>query len=233
MRAWDKLPENIRCSEVLPYYEELRKHRFALSVKRGLDIVTALLLLVILSPVLLIIGLLVLFTSPGGILFCQRRVTAYGRVFQIYKFRTMVKNAERLGSQVTAAGDARITKAGRFLRKVRLDELPQLVNILKGDMTIVGTRPEVEKYVSAYQKEMLATLLLPAGVTSEASIAYKDEEKLLSRTADEKELDAVYINRILPDKMKYNLKYIRHFSLRTDVKLVFKTITAVLKGEET
>ncbi len=232
MRTWNKLPEHIRCGEVWPYYEELKKHRTALLIKRGMDIIIALLLLLLLSPVMLVISLLVLFTSPGGILFCQRRVTTYGRVFKIYKFRTMIKNAERFGGQVTAAGDARITRAGRFLRKVRLDELPQLVNILKGDMTIVGTRPEVEKYVSAYQKEMLATLLLPAGVTSEASIAYKDEEKLLSPAADEKELDTVYINQILPDKMKYNLDYIKHFSLKTDAKLIFKTVKAVLTREE-
>lgn len=225
MRAWDDLPEELRCEEVRKYYEELKKHRKGLFLKRVIDVAVAIVLLILLSPVLLIISLVIVVSSPGGVLFRQRRVTTYGRVFTIYKFRTMVKNADRMGSQVTAKGDARITKTGHFLRKVRLDELPQLINILKGDMSLVGTRPEVEKYVASYDKEMRATLLMRAGVTSEASITYRDEAKLLALGGN---IDEIYIKQVLPEKMKYNLDYVRHFSIGRDLKLIIKTVIAVL-----
>ena len=179
MKAFKDLPENLRTEEVRPYYEALQKHRGSLVLKRIFDFVVSLVLFCILLPFMIVIGILVGTTSRGGVFFCQERVTTYGRTFKIIKFRTMVANAEKLGSQVTTNQDSRVTAVGRFLRKVRLDELPQVINIIKGDMSFVGTRPEVPRYVKGYTKEMMATLLLPAGVTSEASIEYKDEERLL------------------------------------------------------
>ena len=156
----------------------------------------------------------------------QTRVTTYGREFRIFKFRSMVQNADKKGSQVTTKCDGRITRIGRILRKYRLDELPQLLNILNGDMSFVGTRPEVVKYVRHYTSEMRATLLLPAGVTSMTSIEYKDEEKLLESVED---ADDIYIHQILPEKMKYNLKALEKFNFLEDLKTMFRTVLAVLK----
>lgn len=224
MRKWEKLPDELRTEAVLPYYEHLRKHRTALGFKRGLDLFLACVLTLVLSPVMLVIGLLVGVTSPGGVFFCQERVTAYGRHFRIIKFRTMVADAEQRGSQVTTEGDSRVTRVGHFLRKVRLDELPQLFNIIRGDMAIVGTRPEVPRYVAQYTEEMMATLLLPAGVTSRASIEYKDEDRLLSEGT---EVDRIYVEQVLPAKMEYNLAYMMEYSLAKDLLLMVKTVLAV------
>ena len=164
--------------------------------------------------------------SQGPVIFKQVRITTYGRKFKIYKFRTMVNNADKMGTQVTTKGDVRVTRIGKFLRKCRLDELPQLINILKGDMTFVGTRPEVEKYVVHYTNEMKATLLLPAGVTSRTSIEYKDEKRLLENAEN---ADEVYINQVLPEKMEYNLKSIKNFSIVEDIKTMFATVFAVIR----
>ena len=183
-------------------------------------------LLVLLSPVILIISIWIKTDSKGPVVFRQQRVTQYGRVFSIYKFRTMVQNAEQIGTQVTIKNDVRITKVGQKLRSCRLDEILQLVNILKGDMTFVGTRPESVKYVQAYTKEMKATLLLPAGVTSVASIQYKDEEKLLDGAED---IDWMYINRVLPDKMKYNLEELYRFNFFHELIVMVQTVVAVLR----
>ena len=183
-------------------------------------------MLVMISPILIVIGAMIKADSKGPVFFRQVRVTTYGKKFRIYKFRTMVQNAESLGTQVTTNQDARVTRMGKLLRGCRLDELPQLINILKGEMTFVGTRPEVPKYVAAYSKEMLATLLLPAGVTSRASIEYKDEEQLLS---DAEDADEVYIHEVLPQKMEYNLNAIRNFSFFGDIKTMFATVAAVIK----
>lgn len=227
MKRWEKLPEDLRTEAVRPYYDHLKKHRVALGVKRVLDVFLACILFLILLPFLVIIGILVGVTSPGGIFFCQERVTTYGRRFRIIKFRTMVADAEKRGSQVTTKGDSRVTGIGRFLRKVRLDELPQLINIIKGDMSIVGTRPEVPRYVEQYTPEMMATLLMPAGVTSKASIEYKDEERLLSSTED---VDRTYVEEVLPGKMKYNLDYIMEYSLGKDLLLMVQTVLAVWRA---
>ena len=175
---------------------------------------------------MLIIAVWIKLDSRGTVFFRQRRVTAYGRVFRIFKFRTMVSDAEKIGSQVTVNADSRVTRAGKFLRKCRLDELPQLFNVLAGDMSFVGTRPEVERYVDRYTDEMRATLLMPAGITSLASIKYKDEEKLLDGADDP---DQVYVNEVLPGKMEYNLEYIKRFNFFYDIKLMFMTFFAVLK----
>lgn len=226
MRKWDALPDFMKEEKVRPYYEALNKHRFGLALKRAVDILLSLLLFVILFPVMLVIGIVVGVTSKGGVFFCQERITAYGRHFKIIKFRTMVSDAEAKGSQVTTSGDSRVTGPGRFLRAVRLDELPQLINIIKGDMSIVGTRPEVPRYVEKYTPEMMATLLLRAGVTSKASIAYKDEERLLSAGED---VDRIYVEKVLPEKMQYNLAYLKDFSLAADFKLMIGTVLAVFR----
>ena len=191
-----------------------------------MDICVSLVLLAILLIPMGIIALMIKTDSQGPVFFRQERVTQYGKIFKIYKFRTMVDNASQLGSQVTVNNDARITRVGKLLRKYRLDEFPQLFNILAGDMTLVGTRPEVIKYVKEYSGEMYATLLLPAGLTSRTSIAYKDEDKLLK---DAKDADKVYVNEILPVKMKYNLESLRRFGVREDMTVMWNTFVSVLK----
>ena len=226
MKKWENLPGDLRVDEVRKYYEILQKHKGGLFAKRVFDVVTAGILVVILSPVLLVLSILIKVDSKGPVMFRQVRITTYGKRFRIFKFRTMVNNADKIGTQVTTKGDARITRMGKILRGCRLDELPQLFNILIGDMTFVGTRPEVGKYVATYTDEMKATLLLPAGVTSRASIEYKDEDRLLESAEN---ADEVYIEQVLPEKMKYNLKAIEQFSFWGDIKTMFATVAAVIK----
>lgn len=226
MKKWNELPEDMRISEVKEYYDILQCHKISLLAKRIFDIIVAGILLILLFPVFLVLSLMIKLDSQGPVIFKQVRITTYGRKFKIYKFRTMVNNADKMGTQVTTKGDARVTRIGKVLRKCRLDELPQLINILKGDMTLVGTRPEVEKYVVHYTNEMKATLLLPAGVTSRTSIEYKDEKRLLENAEN---ADEVYINQVLPEKMEYNLKSIKNFSFVEDIKTMFATVFAVLK----
>lgn len=190
------------------------------------DLILSCVLIVLLSPVMLILAVAIKLDSPGTVMFRQVRVTQYGKEFRIFKFRTMVQNAQQLGTQVTVKGDSRITRMGLLLRKCRLDELPQLFNILLGEMSFVGTRPEVPKYVSRYTPEMMATLLLPAGVTSQASIQYKDEDRLLENAQD---ADKTYVEQVLPGKMEYNLKSILEFSLWKDFKTMIDTVVAVVR----
>lgn len=177
---------------------------------------------------MLVIGVKIATESKGGVFYRQERVTTYGKKFKIHKFRTMVANADQIGSAVTVSGDSRITPTGAFLRKYRLDELPQVFDILSGNMSFVGTRPEVVKYVKKYKPEYLATLLLPAGITSEASIRYKDEAELLDAATD---VDKVYVNDVLPGKMKYNLESIKKFSFCREILTMFRTVFAVLGRE--
>lgn len=223
LQSWEKLPKQMQNSFVRPYYEILRKKRIELCIKRILDIFFSLVLIVILLPLFLIIAIFIKLDSQGNILFTQTRVTCNYRLFKIYKFRTMLENK---GSLLTQEGDSRITKVGTFLRKYHLDELPQLFNILLGDMTFVGARPELPYYVEKYEPEMLATLLLPTGMTSFTSIVYKDEEKLLANYKNN--LEEIYLNKIIPDKMKLNLKALLNFSLFNDFKVIIVTILAVL-----
>lgn len=225
LKNWNKLPEYMRTDEVRPYYDLLQKKRLSLFFKRVFDIVVSLIMIILCSPILLIISILIVKDSKGGVFYRQERVTQYGRVFRIFKFRTMVKNADQIGTQVTVSNDSRITKIGSKLRDCRLDELPQLFNIFLGDMTFVGTRPESVHYVKSYTNEMYATLLLPAGVTSEASIQYKDEADLLNQADD---VDSVYINEVLPEKMKYNLNSIKEFSFFKEIATMLRTVFAVL-----
>ena len=158
----------------------------------------------------------------------QERVTTYGKHFMIHKFRTMVDKADKMGSAVTVRNDLRVTEVGKKLRNLRLDELPQLFDVLSGNMSFVGTRPEVTKYVDKYEPEYMATLLLPAGITSEASIRYKDEYELLSAADD---VDRVYMEEVLPEKMKWNLKSVKEFSLGSEIATMFRTVLAVLGKE--
>ena len=226
VRKWEELPEKMRTREVRRYYNIIVRHSGWFKVKRVMDICVSLVLLAILLIPMGIIALMIKTDSQGPVFFRQERVTQYGKIFKIYKFRTMVDNASQLGSQVTVNNDARITRVGKLLRKYRLDEFPQLFNILSGDMTLVGTRPEVIKYVKEYSGEMYATLLLPAGLTSRTSIAYKDEDKLLK---DAKDADKVYVDEILPVKMKYNLESLRRFGVREDMTVMWNTFVSVLK----
>ena len=226
LKDWEQLPEKLQLAEVKPYYEVLKKKKLSLILKRIFDIVVSFIMLIILSPVFVFLGIAIKIDSKGPVFFRQERITQYGKTFKIFKFRTMVNNAEKLGTQVTVGNDARITKVGKFIRDCRLDEIAQLLNILTGDMTFVGTRPEVRKYVNHYTKEMMATLLLPAGVTSLASIYYKDEAKLLDKSNNP---DKTYIEEVLPGKMKYNLQSIREFNFFEDIKTMIKTVVAVIK----
>ena len=226
LEKWEKIPEWIRQPEVREYYDILAKKKGSLFLKRIFDILLALILFIILLIPMIIIAIYIKTDSRGPVFYRQRRVTTYGREFRIHKFRTMVTNAEQIGTAVTVGEDPRITKAGHFLRKTRLDELPQLIDVLEGTMTFVGTRPEAVKYVEHYTPAMRATLLLPAGITSEASILYKDEAELLENAED---ADRTYIEEILPAKMEYNLQSIRNFSLLNDLRTMFATVGAVLK----
>ncbi len=229
LKSWDSLPEQMRNEQVRPYYEVLQKKRASLVMKRCFDVVVSALMLLLLSPVFLVLAIAIKLDSPGPVFYRQVRVTQYGKQFRIFKFRSMVSNADQIGTQVTVGNDSRITRVGKFIRKCRLDEICQLIDILRGTMTFVGTRPEVPKYVAAYTPEMLATLLLPAGVTSEASILYKDEDRLLDAAQD---VDATYIQEVLPGKMQYNLQAIRAFSFWGDIRTMFRTVFAVLSPEK-
>ena len=225
LKKWEELPENLRTDAVRPYYDLLAKRRGSLALKRCFDVVVSAMMLLVLAPVFLVLAIAIKLDSPGPVFYRQVRVTQYGKEFRIFKFRSMVSDADKRGSLVTVSGDSRITRVGKVIRKCRLDELCQLIDIFRGTMTFVGTRPEVPKYVAAYTPEMMATLLLPAGVTSEASILYKDEAELLDAAED---VDAVYIRDVLPGKMKYNLDALKNFSFFSDIATMFRTVFAVL-----
>ena len=227
LRKWDDLPSGIRREEVRPYYCSLQKKAVSLHFKRIMDVIFSAVLLTVSAPVFLILAVLIKRDSRGPVFFRQERVTQYGKLFRIYKFRTMSVGADHRGTQVTLKNDCRITNVGRVLRKYRLDELPQLMNILAGDMTFVGTRPEVPDYVRKYRPDMRATLLLPAGVTSEASIYFKDEGRLLECAED---AEQVYLTEILPQKMAYNLEQLKGFSIWRDFKTLVHTVIQVARG---
>ena len=225
-KSWQELPNDMRCEAVRSYYDILvSKHR-DLMIKSVFDRLMAAILLIVLSPIFLLLAVWIKLDSEGPVFFRQERVTQYGKSFRIYKFRTMVQNAEQLGTQVTSKDDMRVTSVGQALRKCRLDELPQLINILEGTMSFVGTRPEVPRYVAAYTDEMKATLLLPAGVTSVASIRYKDEDILLDAADD---VDDCYIHNVLPAKMEWNLRSLKEFSFIGELKVMVETVLAVIR----
>ena len=227
---WENLDEYLQCEAVKKYYDILSKKKGSLFIKRLFDIVVSLIMIILLSPILIFISIWIKIDSPGTVFYRQVRVTKNNKDFRIFKFRTMVSNADKIGSLVTVGQDNRITKVGNKLRKVRLDELPQLFNILKGEMSFVGTRPEVRKYVDEYNDEMKATLLMPAGVTSLASIKFKDEDEIISKHVEEGySVDEAYINFALSKKMEYNLESLKDFSFIKEIGLMFKTVFEVLK----
>lgn len=224
LKKWDSLPERMRTPEVKPYYDSLSRRRAGLALKRIFDLVMSVLLIIILSPAMLVIAVAVALDSPGGVFYRQRRVTTYGKEFRIFKFRTMRSDAVRIGPAVTSGEDARITRVGKVLRGCRLDELPQLFNVFCGDMSFVGTRPEVAKFVDRYTPEMYATLLMPAGITSEASIRFKDEAQMFDGSGDP---EADYVNILLPKKMVYNLASVMNFSPAAELRTMVRTVLAV------
>ena len=227
---WEKLPEEMKNDSVKIYYDILAKKQGALIAKRIFDIIVAVLMIILLSWLLVILAVLIKIDSKGPVFYRQVRVTKNNKDFKIFKFRTMVNDADKIGSLVTTGNDSRITRIGSKIRKCRLDEIPQLFNILKGDMSFVGTRPEVRKYVDSYTDEMMATLLLPAGVTSLASIKFKDEDKLIDKYVKKGMcIDTAYTEKVLPEKMGYNLEYIKRFGFCKDIKLMFNTVIGVLK----
>lgn len=225
LRKWEDLPKEMQKPEVKEYYDLLSKKKFQLVLKRIFDIVVSFTLLTLLSPLFIILAIAIKLDSKGPVFYRQTRVTQYGEQFRIFKFRSMVTDADK-GSLLTVGGDSRITKAGKFIRKYKLDEFSQLIDVLRGTMTFVGTRPEVPKYVEKYTPEMMATLLMPAGITSEASVYYKDENELLDAAED---VEKTYLEVVLPDKMKYNLAAIRSFSFVDDIKVMILTVLAVFK----
>lgn len=226
LRKWDDLPEFMKNEEVRSYYDSLSKKKGQLIIKRIFDILVSLILIIILLPAFVIISIWIKVDSKGPVFYRQERVTQYGKIFRIFKFRTMVVNADQIGSLVTTQNDSRITKVGEKIRRCRLDEIPQLFNILNGDMTFVGTRPEVKKYVDQYTDKMYATLLLPAGVTSSASINFKDEDKIINRYKN-RSIDDVYVNEVLPLKMKYNLEALTSFHFVKEIGVMVNTVVKV------
>lgn len=228
LKDWEELPDFMRVSEVKPYYDVLKKKQVSLLLKRVFDFITAILLFFILAIPMAMIAIWIKLDSEGPVFYRQERVTSYGRHFRIHKFRTMVNNADKIGTAVTVSGDVRITKVGQKLRDLRLDELPQVFDVLAGNMSFVGTRPEAVKYVEQYRPEYYATLLMPAGITSEAAIRYKDEAKLLDAADD---VDKVYVEQVLPEKMKWNLDTIQNYSFFKDIVTMFRTVFAVLGKE--
>lgn len=227
LRKWENLPPEMQTEEVRKYYDILKKKCMSLFFKRLFDICVSLVLLIVLSPLFLVLSIAIKTDSKGPVFYRQTRVTQYNREFRIFKFRSMVQGADK-GSQVTVENDVRVTRVGKLIRKGRLDEISQLIDVLRGKMTFVGTRPEVPKYTRQYTPEMMATLLLPAGITSLASIYYKDEAELLDSAED---ADKVYVEKVLPAKMYYNLKAIETFSFWGDIKIMFMTFFAVLGKE--
>ena len=228
VKEWNELPKFMQVEEVRPYYEILRKKKGQLILKRIFDICASLILIVLLSPIILFFSIWIKLDSNGPVFYRQERVTQYGKVFRIFKFRTMVNNADKIGNIVTSKNDSRITKVGEKIRKYRIDEIPQLFNVLIGEMSFVGTRPEVQKYVNQYTPEMYATLLLPAGVTSLASIEFKDEDEILERyTSKGRETNEVYVKEVLPLKMEYNLKAITSFNFIKELGTMISTVVKV------
>lgn len=185
------------------------------------DFTCALAGLIVLFPIFIAIALWIKFDSPGPVFFRQTRVGQFGKEFQIYKFRTMVVNAEALGKQLTIGHDPRISRAGKFLRKYKLDELPQLINVLKGEMSLVGSRPEVPRYVALYTPEQRQVLLMPPGITDLASIRFRHENELLAQVENPEEF---YIQEVMPQKLALNLEYIKTFNLQLDFRIIFQTL---------
>lgn len=230
LKKWESLPKELQNESIRPYYEILKKRKVSFVLKRAIDIICSIVLIIILSPILIFFAIWIKLDSKGPVFYRQIRITTYGKKFKIFKFRSMVQNADKIGALVTSGNDSRITKVGSKMRKLRIDELPQIFNLFTGDLTLVGTRPEVEKYVNEYTDEMKATLLMPAGITSYASIKFKNEDEIItSKIKNGKDIDEIYIKDILPEKMKYNLEYMKKFNIWYDIKLCINTVLEVIK----
>ena len=225
LKDWEELPEFMRNEDVKVYYESLSKKKISLFFKRIFDIVMSLIMIIITSPLLILLSIWIKLDSKDPVFYRQARITQYGEIFHIYKFRTMIVNADKLGTLVTTKNDVRITKVGNKIRKCRLDEIPQLFNVLRGEMSFVGTRPEVKRYVDSYTDEMKATLLLPAGITSVASVKFKNEEDVIELVKNKyRNTDELYISEILPKKMSYNLKYLINYRFYKDIYCCLITV---------
>ena len=223
-RKWKDLPEGMQTEDVRPYYEILDRKKNSLFLKNIFDKTAAIFMLVVLSPVFVVIAILIKADSKGPVFYRQERVTQYGKKFRIHKFRTMTEHADQEGTLVTVENDSRITKAGRLLRDKRLDELPQLIDVLQGNMSFVGVRPEVPRFVKGYTPKMRATLLLPAGITNITSIYYRNEAELLESAED---ADRIYMEEILPEKMEWNLKGLREYGFWREIGVMFRTVFSV------
>lgn len=210
------------------YEEFIEKNKNQLMLKRIFDVIVAFFLIILLSPIMIFIAIKIKLGSKGPIIYKQYRITTFGRPFVIYKFRTMRVGADK-GDKITSSNDDRITDIGKKIRSYRLDELPQLFNIIQGNMSFVGARPEVAEYVKYYTADMKRTLWMPAGVTSLASIKFKDEDKIIEDYTNKGiSVNDAYVNYVLPEKMKYNIEYIDNFSLIKDIKIMIKTVMDVL-----
>jgi lipopolysaccharide/colanic/teichoic acid biosynthesis glycosyltransferase len=223
--TYEALPESMKNEYTRRYWDRFQKKRATLAAKRAGDIAASLVILLVLSPLFLLLALAVKLDSPGPVFYRQIRVGRYNKDFRIFKFRTMVQNADQIGPAVTTGGDARVTRVGRLIRRCRLDEFSQLLNVLNGTMSLVGPRPEVRRYVDAYSPEGMATLLVRPGITAPSSIAFKDEDRLLVSSGDP---DRIYIEQILPPKTELNLKYLQGISVAGDLKIMFQTVIAVI-----
>lgn len=221
---WEELPDNMQNDAVKPYYDILNGKKADLFAKRVFDVIVSALSLIVLSPIFLVVAVIIKLDSHGPVFYRQQRVTRYGKLFVMHKFRTMEVNSDK-ESRITRENDSHITKAGKTLRRLKIDELAQLIDVFSGNMTFVGTRPEVPEFTAQYSDEMFATLLLPAGITSKTSILFKDEARFFTENCDP---GRKYVEQILPCKMKYNLAEVRNFGFFNDIKTMFKTVFAVL-----
>ncbi len=194
--------------------------------KRLVDLTFSIPMFVALIPVFFVVALLIKLDSPGKVIFAQERVGRSGKPFKLYKFRTMVKNASQIGPPVTSACDLRITRIGRILRRFKIDELPQIVNVIKGDMSLVGPRPEVEKYVKTYWEDYKEILKIRPGLTDYATIVFRNEEKILSKFGN---VEEGYLREVLPQKIRLYKKYMMEMSLKTDLRVLLKTLREILK----
>lgn len=215
-------PQSTRSREPLPVAQQRGFYcRFG---KRALDILISVMALILLSPLLLLTALLVKLTSEGAVFFRQNRVGRDARIFQILKFRSMAVDADQQGWGITVGGDERVTPFGQILRDLKIDELPQLWNVLRGDMSIVGPRPEIPSYVAVYTRQQLGVLSVRPGITDPASIRYRHEERVLARSTDPEEF---YRRVVLPHKLKLNLEYIEQVSFTHDLKLILQTARSI------
>lgn len=223
---------NVESQRIIYNYEEIdfdslmKKKKFSLLLKRFFDIFASVLGLLILSPILIIVSLLIVITSKGGVFFRQTRVGKDGKEFKIFKFRTMVVDAESKGMQITVGADSRITKIGKILRKTKIDELPQLINVFIGQMSFVGYRPEVPRYVDMYTDYERNVLRIKPGITDLASITYRDENEVLDKSDNP---EYTYINEIMPTKLALNMEYMKKMGFWYDIGLIFRTFLAILK----